>query len=428
MIKNAIATILLFFTFSSIFGWSRHHYVSQNALIGLKEFMKEVEVETLDSFVKAEFKGLQKLFVDYRQYLLKYNHYDYENPQTQLEYPTEVSFLKAARLNQQMRLRYVKRVEDTSENRKKYKSLIMYKKKVSRTAGFHRGKPTAYLFVKTPKKIRIKDIFIAYCDEPDWGLDMDVWLYKYYDYGKAPLGKPSGPASAGLFHTLYTDENIVVKTFGGEVTRSRLPERVELYWRLHKLAAKTKHEYWSFRFAAMGLHYLQDITQPYHTTGLPELKFLTVLNYIFSFGIFGDSKQDIKRKNAIKLLNRHYLFEQFGAVELYKQNKMKNSLARFSDTIYPNFENPDLLVEYNASVSRRYIVDLDDAMLDSLPEELGDNGLKVLSITKGFIASEIFKTLPREKQEEIKDWILKLASNASIMTQVYAKKVYQNTY
>jgi hypothetical protein len=52
------------------------------------------------------------------------------------------------------------------------------------------------------------------------------------------------------------------------------PYRAGLYAQLAAGALRTGHPYWGYRFLAWSIHYIQDVTQPWHTIFLPGPLFL----------------------------------------------------------------------------------------------------------------------------------------------------------
>ena len=99
---------------------------------------------------------------------------------------------------------------------------------------------------------------------------------------------------------------------------------VELFLRLAKLPYHTGHRYWAYRFSAWAMHYVQDLCQIYHSKAVPHAGFGYYVNFIFSFGIFGDSKADIKRKTTTIVGNRHFIYEDFVAYSLQESYTTAN--------------------------------------------------------------------------------------------------------
>ena len=62
--------MLYLISFSLIHGWSRHHYITENALFKSFDHLdKKVKVEKLESFVKDESEEIQILLKKFETYL-----------------------------------------------------------------------------------------------------------------------------------------------------------------------------------------------------------------------------------------------------------------------------------------------------------------------------------------------------------------------
>ena len=84
-------------------------------------------------------------------------------------------------------------------------------------------------------------------------------------------------------------------------------------------AFKTGHPYWGWRFAGWSLHYVQDLTQPYHARVLPGVGTARML-WINSIAMAGF---DGAKNDAITLVsNRH------AVVENYQLNRMLRAFER----------------------------------------------------------------------------------------------------
>jgi|GEM_PF-426446 hypothetical protein len=96
-------------------------------------------------------------------------------------------------------------------------------------------------------------ILTTYSEEPDWELDknIDSLLFK----GMRCIGLDSSHWRHGYW--------IIWEGFielGGAI------ERILHYTEMSLLAFRNKDPYWGFRFLARSIHYLEDITQPQHTS------------------------------------------------------------------------------------------------------------------------------------------------------------------
>ncbi len=108
-------------------------------------------------------------------------------------------------------------------------------------------------------------ILAVYCDEPDWGMDQNLRVSKEQIF----MGGYTGPMSQGYFHMYYPFGSLhaplPVKPMGGA------PARAAWAYSLAREASARGDLYWTLRFGAWCLHYLQDLCQPYHTTQTSRL-------------------------------------------------------------------------------------------------------------------------------------------------------------
>ncbi len=85
--------------------------------------------------------------------------------------------------------------------------------------------------------------------------------------------------------------------FGGLLRGGAAPQRANHFFEMSKVAFERDDNYWGFRFAARAIHYLEDLSQPYHTYPAP-------LDVLF--------KKFFKvKKLTILITNAHYGFEDF---------------------------------------------------------------------------------------------------------------------
>lgn len=150
------------------------------------------------------------------------------------------------------------------------------------------------------------------CDEPDYG--MDYYLYEdngsawgaVYGFGTQPFGNPKlSYGTQSPFHLSFDNEPALIHALAKFTTRSNLGYRIDLFTALARFAFANGHEYWGWRFAGWALHYVQDLTMPYHASLMPSKTTFQLL-LLNTFG----SKAD--RDGTITLLsNRHAMFENY---------------------------------------------------------------------------------------------------------------------
>ncbi len=152
--------------------------------------------------------------------------------------------------------------------------------------------------------MKISEVFATFSDEPDWGMDQELFAIEGYPYGRAPFGIETGLSSQAAFHMAFYHENPVLTYMFPDLRITFVEQRERLFLELARFAMKIGAPYWGWRFAAWAVHYLQDLTQPYHARALP-----------FSFAriLWGVVRSLVSRRSAPPsknfLVNRHHTFE-----------------------------------------------------------------------------------------------------------------------
>ena len=166
-----------------------------------------------------------------------------------------------------------------------------------------------YLALSEGELVEPGRVLATASDEPDFGLDIGLFEDNntphgaLYGFGIQPFGNPNleygsqAPFHMGFYHLDW----LTSKAQPGLL--ATYPQyRVSLYRNLSVLAFKTGHDYWGWRFAGWGLHYVGDLTQPYHAVPLPGVSLLDSLLTL----VKGEVEQ------AVQLVsNRHGVIEAF---------------------------------------------------------------------------------------------------------------------
>ncbi|MGZ5714684.1 MAG: hypothetical protein ACXWIG_11065 [Caldimonas sp.] len=176
--------------------------------------------------------------------------------------------------------------------------------KVNTFVALHAGDPVAAI-----------DVVASATDEPDYGLDYGLWQNSgtahgaVYGFGKQPFGNPAVEwSSQGPMHLGYFHEAAIVYKAAPFLRRAYPEYRIHLWRSLAAFALRTGHDYWGWRFAGWGMHYLQDLTQPYHARVLPGVGVTRMLwiNTLDIAGLHGP------KEAAVQLVtNRHFALENF---------------------------------------------------------------------------------------------------------------------
>lgn len=156
-------------------------------------------------------------------------------------------------------------------------------------------------------------------DEPDFGIDIGLFTDNntefglQYGFGAQPFGNPNldygsqAPFHMGFYHLDWLTQKAqpgLLQTY---------PEwRIFLFSQLAEYAFSTGHEYWGWRFMGWALHYIGDLTQPYHTVPLPGVNTAQALWLVVQG----------KTNDAVQLVsNRH------GVLESYQLQRMRQDMT-----------------------------------------------------------------------------------------------------
>lgn len=137
------------------------------------------------------------------------------------------------------------------------------------------------------------EILTLYTTDPDDGRDQNLFV-RDEEGNPHPMfpdqkwfGAIQGPNSQAFRHIEKPPFRWghPIRTFGipfrsiGEAS-----QRVEIYFQLSRLAFSLSEDYWGWRFLAGGLHYLQDLHQPYHAGQVTPVLLRQGLRVLFSWG------------------------------------------------------------------------------------------------------------------------------------------------
>jgi len=302
------------------FSWSNHALLSWTALSVLPEVTGRapVLVESLASFVQADPAGLAEV-LRAEEAWARANVPAYPARPDALAFradtpPAErvARFLAAVRVNPSARLALYLQLPPGQASRGRP---VLAEADVTIMKTDEAAKLNTFVALREGERVAVIDVIASATDEPDYGLDYGLWedngtaWGRSYGFGKQPFGNPAvewssqGPLHLGFFH----EAGIVYKA-APFLLRAYPEYRIHLWRALAAFALRSGHEYWAWRFAGWGLHYLQDLGQPYHARVLPGVSVPRMLwiNGLDLAGMHGP-KQD-----AVQLVtNRHFALENF---------------------------------------------------------------------------------------------------------------------
>ncbi len=163
-------------------------------------------------------------------------------------------------------------------------------------------------------------VVVSANDEPDLGLDIGLFTDSGSDFGQGygfgvqAFGNPNLEyGSQAPFHMGFYHEAAIIFAAAPFLKESYPEYRIHQYKTLAKLAFENGQDYWGWRFMGWGLHYLADLSQPYHAVALPGVSGSRMIS-INLLDMMGASKP---LNNAVQLVsNRHTVIEKYERVIL----------------------------------------------------------------------------------------------------------------
>jgi hypothetical protein len=314
--------------------WTEHPLIAYQTLSALPEVRdaKPIQAEELDAFLKAEEKGLANA-------LAQEEAWARQNLAWYMPLPDALAF-KATGDSKAIRQRFCHAIRINPDA-----PFALYLQLVpgmdSRGMPFitpelltilkntSSWKATQFVRLSKGDQVLPLSVVVTATDEPDFGLDIglyadnDTAFGRIYGFGKQPFGNPHLEyGSQAPFHMGFYHEAWITNSLAGFVKQTYPEYRIHLYQTLSQLAFKTGHSYWGWRFMGIGLHYIIDLTQPYHTTLMPGASVLRML-WINTLSMVGIKKP---KTDAIQLLsNRHMALEKLQQALLEQAYRKKNA-------------------------------------------------------------------------------------------------------
>jgi hypothetical protein len=204
--------------------------------------------------------------------------------------------------------------------------------------------------LKPGDQVAALTVLASATDEPDYGLDINLWEDSPSDWGKAygfgpqPFGNPAlSKSSQAPFHMGFMHESRLLYLAAPFIKRTFPLLRSHQFSTLAALAFRTGHAYWGWRFAGLSLHYLQDLTQPFHASLAPgesNVKLLSA-NALAMAGLPG-----MKNDLVTLLSNRHLALEKYQSelLQLSAANRQESALEKAlhsgdKDKSYPEWSD-----------------------------------------------------------------------------------------
>ena len=308
--------------------WSNHTLGARPALEAMPEIKAApaVKVETLDTFLAAEARGLEQL-LQREEAWARANIPLYPARPDALTFrmggtPAELRqrFIAALRINPEMKLNLF--VQALPGENVSGKATLPWTEITTRRRA-STAQDGVFLQLRAGDLVAPLEVIATASDEPDYGMDIGLWddngtaYGKAYGFGKQPFGNPALEfASQAPFHMGFFHESAIVYKAAGFLRRTYPEYRIHLWQSLAAYALQTGHPYWGWRFAGWALHYIEDLTQPYHATVLPGVGVARML-WVNTIDLLGWHEP---KKQAITLVSNRHL-----SLENYQYQRMRNA-------------------------------------------------------------------------------------------------------
>jgi len=333
-IARAALSALLAACAAPAFGWSGHALDTWAALKDVPELARAapVRVETIEDFLASQAAALE-------QVLDAEEAWSRAHVSTYPPRPDALRFVAAgAQTPQELRRRFVAALRIAPDVR-----LALYLKSLSpvdREArpALARSRVSTlvddddedaagaapFVALREGETVPALAVVASASDEPDYGLDIGLWedngtaQGRSYGFGRQPFGNPAlSFGTQAPFHMGFYHESPIVYAAAGFLKRTYPEYRIRLFRALAVHALRNGHDYWGWRFAGWAVHYIQDLTQPYHARVLPGVGTLRML-WINALDIAGWSEA---REHAVTLVsNRHLALENFQRTALVAEH------------------------------------------------------------------------------------------------------------
>ncbi len=321
----AAPLVLILALSSPLFSWSEHTMMSHRVFVGLPEFAGNatVSAKSLKAFLVEEQKGIEELLNKQEQWS-RGNMPSYAPRPDTLAFQAGKGnddiverFFRAIRINPGVKVRlYVDLLPGESRGPRP----LISPDKLTTLTNHEFMKATEYAELREGERVSTLMVLASSNNEPDYGFDLGLFedngtaFGAVYGFGKQTFGNPNLEySSQAPFHMGFYHEPGIVFFFAPFLKRTYPEYRIHLFRTLAEYAFKNGQDYWGWRFMGWGMHYLGDLSMPYHSSPLPGISAFSMIwtNLKAMIG-FPKSKDD-----AIQLVsNRHTVMEKFQAVEL----------------------------------------------------------------------------------------------------------------
>ncbi len=312
--------ILTLFPSVPLYSWSEHTLMSHRALYDLPEIKNRdpVTAKTLVSFLVEEEEGIEKLLEAQEQWA-RDNISNYAPRPDELAFRAGEGtediverFLHAIRLHPEASMRlYVDLLPGETAGARP----LIEPGELATLEHYDFMKHATYVELREGEKVSPLMVLCSANNEPDYGFDVGLFennntpFGAKYGFGDQPFGNPNLEySSQAPFHMGFYHEPGIVFLLGPFLKRTYPEYRIHLFKTLSEYALGSGQDYWGWRFMGWGMHYLGDLSMPYHASPLPGVSASGMIR-IHMKAMLGFPES---RDHAVQLVsNRHTVMERF---------------------------------------------------------------------------------------------------------------------
>ena len=315
--KRSLPLLLVYALFcGNAAAWSDHASLLWPLVRGIPAMLEPtLRVETLDAFIGAEADGIERVLAEHEAWSrVTLAHYaprpdalafSADAPATVAD--PRAAFLAAIRVNPTLDYRPYRQTTVDDVIAADLPALRFADLSFLSTGVSHAE--VLYLPLESGDRVASAHVLASASDEPDFGMDIGLFADNgtsfgaAYGFGEQPFGNPNlDYGSQAPFHMGFYHLDWLTRTAQPDLLRTYPQWRITQYRALAELAFATGHDYWGWRFMGWALHYIGDLTQPYHAEPLPGVSTVEAL-WLVARG---------KTTEAVQLVsNRHGVLESY---------------------------------------------------------------------------------------------------------------------
>lgn len=373
----------------SALAWSNHSLGSQLALQAVPELQRTLSYEPLEAFLDAQAPAIEQL-LDQQEAFARAHFADYPARPDALRFSAETTtaadrrsaFLQALRVNPQIRLAgFVQQLPgqvDDGRPRLAAEQVLVFR----RIGPWSHWR---YLALQPGEAVSAVQVLSSAADEPDYGHDINLFsdnpgeVGAHYNFGAQLFGDVRFEySSQAPFHIGYYHEPELVLQAAPYLRRTLPHWRIYQYTSLARLALESGHDYWGYRFLGWALHYMQDLTQPYHAKTVPGVATAELM--LIALKAASGYPED-RLATIARVADRHTAIEEY---QLERMQQLMDKQAA-SPLLQAYTQNPqDSYPAYSVNYAQQVVAAESYASADAFDELIGQWLARKPSAAPGF--------------------------------------------